>query len=105
MISPWTVGQTLPIWQDTWTDDSGNPIDLTGATVSLMIVPPGGTAPTSEVVGTGNLAITAPLLGTFTYQPAVGDFPAGGSYSLRWRAVYSNGTLYSDPANIWVNPS
>jgi hypothetical protein len=105
MISPWVAGQTLPVWQETWTDDSDNPENLTGATVTLLILPPGGTAPSNEVTGTGTVVLTAPTLGQFTYAVAATDFTSTGSYSVRWRAVYSSGTLYSDSANIWVNPS
>lgn len=90
-ISPWYVGQTRPIWSFTWKDDSDNPIDLTGATVTLRfredVIPKVG------YPMKGDVDVTAPLLGQFTYAPDPDDFASDGSYVVQARATYDDDTV------------
>lgn len=98
-ISPWVVGQTHPIWQIPWTNESG-PVDLTGATVTLWIFTREGTS----VQGAGQtLVVGDPRQGNVTYAPLAADSPKAGSFWVALKAVYSDGSiLWQQPADSWT---
>jgi hypothetical protein len=100
-ISPWSCGATLPVWQATFTDDSGNALNLTGATLSLIIH---NTQTQEDVAGAGTWTITNATSGQATYAWAAADSAEPGIYSLSVRITFSGGgVLYTDPVPWTVN--
>lgn len=99
-ISPWVVGQTHPTWRITWTDDSKNPVDLTGATVTLWILAQDG----AQTAGAGTPAVQAPATaGIVNYTPAAADVAKAGKFFVALKAVYPDGTiLWQQPAIPWI---
>lgn len=71
-------GAELPPIQRTWLDDDGNPVDLTGHTLSLRI----DTKPTPTVKTTG-VAGDAQGVVTITWTPGETDNIAQGSYACQ----------------------
>ncbi|MBF6588918.1 MAG: hypothetical protein IVW57_00120 [Ktedonobacterales bacterium] len=95
MISPWQVGQTLPVWTPTWTYDNGSPVNLTGATLSLLIV----NVTTGVVLaGAGTFTVVNGSLGQAQYAWATADCAEPGQYVLIAKATFAGGgVLPADP--------
>jgi hypothetical protein len=98
-ISPWVVGQTHPIWQIPWTNESG-PVDLTSATVTLWIFTREG----ASVQGAGVCIVVGnPTQGNVTYASVAADSPKAGSFWVALKAVYGDGSvLWQQPADSWT---
>ncbi len=94
MISPWRVGQTLPLWTHTVTDDSGLPLNFTGVVTSVLLIRDRQTG--MERTGTGTFAFTAPTTCTFTYTWGTADVAQAGQFELLVRVTYPSGTLALD---------
>jgi hypothetical protein len=96
-ISPWYVGQTAPVWTLTWLDDSGNPENITGATITVRMRQGAPVSGAQGVAGTGTFNITNGSGGIFTYAVASTDFPNPGLWDLQFKAVLpGGGILYHD---------
>jgi hypothetical protein len=94
------VGATLPVMALTLTDDTGAAINLTGATLSLIIH---NTQTQEDVAGAGTWAITNAAAGQATYTWASGDTATAGSFLLYVKATYSGGVAIADPIKWMVN--
>lgn len=102
-ISPWTTGATLPQWAATITDDSGAAVNLTGATLSLIIR---NTQTGQETTGAGAWTITNATNGQASYAWAAGDSAVAGVYSLIVKIAFSGGGEMICDAVPWtVQPS
>lgn len=88
VISPWFVGQTLPSWEPTLVDTNNSTVDLTGATMAVLIT---NTETGAQLTGTGTWTITNPTAGLATYAWAAADVAAAGQYSLQVTATYPGG--------------
>jgi hypothetical protein len=87
-ITPLFVGATHIPLAVTALDDSGNAINLTGATITARIYQNGTAAP-----GAGTVVVVNATAGTFTYQFASGDLPAAGTYELQFKILFGDGTF------------
>jgi hypothetical protein len=101
-ISPWYSGATLPQWQVTLVDDAGDPLNLTGATLSLLIY---NTETGVETTGAGTWNITNASAGQATYAWSATDSAVPGKYALRIKATYAGGFECSDPIPWQVTSS
>lgn len=66
----------------------GTAIDLTGATVTIIIS--NGTTITNAAAAT---SLITPASGIISYTPSAGDFPAAGTYKGDVKVVYSGGAI------------
>lgn len=96
-ISPWPSGATLPVWAVTITDDTGAAVNLTNATITLLIR---NVNNTSGVSGAGTWTITNATAGQATYSWAAADSANVGSYMLTVIITFSNGVIKTDPV-LW----
>lgn len=94
-LSPWYVGQTLPIASLTFQDDGGNALNLTGGTLSVIIHSVSGAA--SDTAGAGTFNTTNAALGQATYTWAAADVATAGTYTLIFKVTYSGGVVICDP--------
>ena len=69
----------------TWTDEDGNAIDLTGATL-MAIIDRAGT----QTLVSGTLTITAATSGVFTWAYSAADVAQAGTFSVQFYARYSS---------------
>lgn len=92
-ISPWAVGQLLPVWTVTFTDDSGATLNLTGATLTLQIRNKSSGAVTS---GAGSFVVTSASTGLATYSPDAADVAAAGEYEVRGVATIGGKEVMTD---------
>ena len=95
-ISPWYTGQTLPALAITLLDDDNAPVNLTGATLALLIESESTTGSTNEPVGAGTWTITNATAGQATYAWAAADVATAGQYQLRVVVTLPNGTVKTD---------
>ena len=97
MAAP-VAGTEAPL-QWTLQDQNGNPLDLTGATVTLVVVSP------STVRTTYPAAITSATAGTVAVTLNAAAIPTPGAYQLQWDVTFSDGSTGStDPiANLIVS--
>lgn len=94
-LSPWSSGATLPLWNVTIADDSGAAVNLTGATLSLIIR---NTRTLTDQTGAGSWSITSATAGQAQYTWAAADSATPGDYALIIVATYSGGgVLKTDP--------
>jgi arabinogalactan endo-1,4-beta-galactosidase len=87
----------------TWTDQDGNAIDLTNATLMGAIYRAGG----ADLI-TGALAVTSASAGIFTWTPSAADVAEAGTFFVQFYARYSNdsSTPEISPRHRWlVTPS
>ena|SRR5215467_1513114 len=113
-ITPWTLGQTRPIWSDQVFQDppagggAAQPLNITAATITIhgKATDTNGNPIGGDLVGSGSVTITDALNGKFTYQPASTDFFVQGPLGLylwQWKIDYGGGAvIFSDPAPINV---
>ncbi len=92
-ISPWPLGQLLPVWTVTFQDDSGVALDLTGASLTLQIRNRSSGAVTS---GAGSFVITSASTGVATYSPASADVATAGEFEVRGIATIGGKETISD---------
>jgi hypothetical protein len=100
--SPLYVGETHKPLTVTWSDDSGNALNLTGATLSVRFVPNSGSA----FAGTGTFSVTNAAAGQFTYTFSTSDVATAATYILQFKANYAAGNdQFSDPITIQILPT
>lgn len=68
---------------------SGTAIDVTGATVDIIIAKGNVQTNTGHTLCT----IVTPTSGIVSYTPQAGDFATPGTYKADLRVTYSNGTI------------
>jgi hypothetical protein len=87
-IFPWYTGMTKPWSFPTFVDDSGNNINIAGATITMRYTVNSG----ASQAGTGTVAIAAPA---FTYSPSAADVAAAnaGTYSFQFTATLADGSV------------
>lgn len=93
-LSPWPAGATLPLWNATLSDDTGAAVNLTGATLSLIIR---NTRTLTDQTGAGSWTITGATAGQAQYTWAAADSATIGDYVLIVVATYAGGVLKTDP--------
>lgn len=70
--------------------ENGSAINLTGATVELILTDKDGTAVTT----TSDITVTSATTGTVTYSPDAADLDSSKSpYRARWKITDSGGTI------------
>jgi hypothetical protein len=77
-------------------DDNDNPVDITGATITVMFRSHTGTP--APFQGAGQVHITNAPQGQFTYAFSAGDIATPGFYDLQAMATWGDGTQM--PADI-----
>ena len=87
VISPWFVGQTLPSWELTLVDTENAAVDLTGATMAVLITNAEGV----QTTGAGTWDVTNPTAGIAIYAWAAADSATAGQCSLQVTATYPGG--------------
>jgi len=95
----WYVGDTHTPLSSAFLDESKNPIDLTGATLSIRFQGP------TVFSGSGVFVVTNAALATYTYQPGATDVALAnvGVYSLWIAATWPDGTaVHLDPVGPWI---
>lgn len=97
-ITPWYVGQLLPLLTITFTDDSNKAVNLTGATLTLTIH---NLATNSSVAGAGSFVITDAANGVGTYTLDAVDVATAGNYTVQAVATINGKPLKADPIS-WV---
>lgn len=105
-ISPWKVGQTLPVWKVTLSDDSGAALDLTGATVTLKAAY-AMVKPLTYSAALGQLVVTNAATGVIQYAVSSSDIfvLTAGDYLLEWTATYPSGEVVTDSLALTTDPS
>lgn len=81
-----TTGDTQP-WEFHLKDENGDPVNLTGATVTISMRARGAT--TNKIDG-GSVTLTAATQGTITYNPSSGDTDTPGTFDLEIKVVDSS---------------
>lgn len=97
-ISPWYVGQLLPTWTFTFTDDSNTVVNITGASLSLTIH---NLTSNTTTTGAGAFVITDGTAGEAMYTLDPTDVTATGNYTVQAVATISGKPLKADPIS-WV---
>jgi len=100
-ISPFYVGQTGPALRATIQDDSDNPVNLTGATFTLVIE---NTLTNANVSGAGTWSILNAPAGVAQYTWNSADTATPGAYNLFIEYVISGVTYITDPTTFLVKP-
>jgi BppU N-terminal domain len=100
MATDWVQGQTSP--KQYQVKLNGVAVNLTGATVTLELYDPAGTAVTT----TGDVTVPTPATGIVQYAPDAADLVAlEGRYTARFKIVDSNGYIAYAPdgkADVWT---
>lgn len=97
-ITPFEHGATLPVWEVTVQDDTGVAINLTGATISLVIV---NTLTGVQLTGAGSWTITNAAAGQATYYWAAADTAVPGSYKLLVSITLAPGSILKPDPVSW----
>jgi hypothetical protein len=84
----------------TFVDDGNAAINLTGATLTLIIH---NTQTNTDATGAGSWTITNAAGGLATYAWAAADSATSGTYLLYIKATYSGGVSICDPIPWQVN--
>lgn len=93
-ISPWQVGQLLPLWTPTITTDSGSALSLAGATLSSVLH---NTDTEQDIAMVGTWLVTNAALGQAQYTWAAADVAVAGNYVIIVTATFSAGPMPTDP--------
>ncbi len=92
----WYRGRTIP-FSVTVLEDSV-PMDITGATVSFVIIDAGGSTIKTYATGGDGIVLTTPASGTMTISPENGtgtaDFNVDESYYGDLRGTLASGAIY-----------
>ncbi|MCA1594875.1 MAG: phage baseplate upper protein [Chloroflexi bacterium] len=88
-------GDTLPALVSDLTNDVGDPISLSGATVTLVYVLNPGTS--SEVVSQRAATIIDAAKGRVQYQWLAGDTQVVGVYEFYWKVITPAGNQMTCP--------
>ena len=103
-------GDTAPPLYGTLQDGDGNPIDLTGATVTITIAYQTlGTSfyySPSQILIDGASATVDPDQVTNTglvyWAPQAGDLEIAGNFRYRWTVTYADSSVQSFPSNTYL---
>lgn len=93
------AGDTLPALTRTLTDGNGNPVNLTGATVSFIMWQRGAT--TAKVSASTN--ITNPTTGAVSYAWSTGDTDTAGDFFARFKVTLANGKVETHPNDGYLS--
>ena len=80
----WTVGDRNPPITETITDSNGDPVDLTGTTVTFSMR---AVNSSTDKVANQSATIVTPAAGTVRYSWAAADVDTAGTYLVRWRVT------------------
>lgn len=96
-----TQGDSAPLWISKLGDSRDDPLDLTGATVTLYVWE--RISDTALVLTGSAVVVTADPVPRqrVQYKPATGDWltVAPGDYALKWRVVFAGGDKESFPSS------
>ncbi len=97
---------TAPPLRATLKDGAGNPIDLTGATVTIEVAYSRNSyyySPTTKIVTNGPCLILDQMTnkGEVQWTPAEGDLTPPGTYLYTFRITYSDDTVQTIPPNTY----
>lgn len=95
-------GETEPIFAQQIYDSTGSPVNLAGATGSLVLR---NQASPSAVTVTGRVTIFDAANGKIQWQPSAQDTSAPGLYQAKWQITWANGTPQSYPTDGWLEVS
>jgi hypothetical protein len=93
-ISPWYVGQVLPLWQITLTPDTGTS-DVTGLYSSAFTMRFINTLTSAEIVGEGTFSIIQANPAIVQYQLATSDVTTPGTYTVLVEVDYPGIDVFS----------
>lgn len=82
-------GAKRPSQLITWTDQDGNAVDLTGATITARIR---NTATGLTVAADGTFTLTNASLGVFRWDYGTTDVTTAGFHRVTFTAAYATGT-------------
>lgn len=109
-ISPFVVGQTLPVLQVTLYKEGitpysvGSPVDLTGLSYYNLSLNMYNTSQRTDQVGQGIFLITDAVGGVVQYVWDAQDTATPGQFDLYITASFLSGDLIFDPLPFVVNP-
>jgi len=109
-ISPFAVGQLLPVMQvQLFTEGStptaqGVPLDITGLTFGNFTLNIYNVITKTDQLGQGSFIIVNASQGIIRYAWALGDTSAAGTYQLFVTATYSGNPLTFDPIPFTIVP-
>src|SRR4029453_6104118 len=87
---------TSRLFTDTLVLD-GNPINLSGATVSLLFKSNQTLAPTRRAAPMGS-----PATGEVSYQPVAADVAYPGTFNLEWEIVFADTKQLTVPSEDYI---
>lgn len=83
----------------TWQDTDGDPLNLTGATLSGRRLD----LETGQAVALdGALTLVEPEAGTFDWRYGAGDVAAAGAYQVQFVATFGDGLTDRTLAELWI---
>ena len=88
-----TQGDSTPVFTDTILDASGNPVNLTSASVTFVMRNLANASPTVNA----SASITNAAAGEVQYSWNTGDTATAGEYMVQWRITLSGGGTYTYP--------
>jgi hypothetical protein len=102
MSADWVLkqGDVAPILTDTLTYSNGQPVNLTGATLTFIMRALSSSTP---IALTGIAAITVPLTGKVSYTPTVGDTANAGMYMANWHVIFPSGESMTWPTEGYMS--
>lgn len=80
-------GAKRPSQEITWTDQDGNALDLTGATITARINR-GGTVTASD----GTFTVVTAASGIFRWDYSTADVATAGAFEVQFTAAFGSGT-------------
>lgn len=87
MLADALQGAKRPSQLITWTDEDGNPVDLTGATITARI----RNAMTREARDVdGSFSATDPTAGVFRWDYGVNDVETAGNFTVQFTAAFGS---------------
>src|ERR1700733_2872580 len=94
-------GDTEPVFAQQILDSTGSPVNLTGATVQLILRSLTQSAPLTL---TGTVSSPTPTAGIVQWEPSTADTAIPGDYQGKWQITYADGAVQSYPTDgyIWV---
>ena len=87
------AGDTAIVWNDTLTYSDNTPVNLTGATVNLVVRSLSQANPIINAAA----SIVTPLAGTVSYNPSATDTATVGEFMGNWVVTFSGGTVETFP--------
>ena len=87
------AGDTAIVWNDTLTYSDNTPVNLTGATVNLVV----RTFDSATPLFNSAASIVTPLAGTVSYSPTAVNTAVAGNYMGNWIVTFSGGAVQTFP--------